>query len=143
MSIQMSIYNGFLLIMVSFLTYLIISTSDKMLLIFQSMLKQNSWFYSHLGHHSLGGISRCLAWCLPQVFICYLPLTIDISCFYRDSTMTEFAFLDGKEERWGEKMRAIWGDLSICPCLDSLELPCHTLGELQSISQLKIWGNTQ
>ena len=40
-------------------------------------------------------------------------------------------------------MRAIWGDLSICPCLNSLELPCHTLGELQSISQLKIWGNTQ
>ena len=40
-------------------------------------------------------------------------------------------------------MRAIWGHLSICPRLDSLELPCHTLGELQSISQLKIWGNTQ
>ena len=57
--------------------------------------------------------------------------------------MTEFAFFDGKEERWGEKMRAVWGDLSICPCLNSLELPCHTLGELQSISQLKIWGNTQ
>ena len=59
---------------------------------------------------------------------------------YRDSTMTKFAFLDGKEERWGKKMRAIWGDLSICPCLDSLELPCHTLGELQSISQPKICG---
>ena len=57
--------------------------------------------------------------------------------------MTEFAFFAGKEERWVEKMRAIWGDISICPCLDSLELPCHTLGELQSISQLKIWGNTQ
>ena len=57
--------------------------------------------------------------------------------------MTEFAFFDGKEERWGEKMRAIWGDLSICPCLNFLELPCHTLGELQSISWLKIWGNTQ
>ena len=57
--------------------------------------------------------------------------------------MTEFAFFDGKEERWGEKMRAIWGDLSIFPCLNSLELPCHTLMELQSISQLKIWENTQ
>ena len=57
--------------------------------------------------------------------------------------MTEFAFFDSKEERWGEKMRAVWGDLSIFPCLDSLELPHHTLGELQSISQLKIWGNTQ
>ena len=57
--------------------------------------------------------------------------------------MTEFTFFDGKEERWGEKMRAVWEDLSICPCQDSLELPCHTLGELQSISWLEIWGNTQ
>ena len=57
--------------------------------------------------------------------------------------MTEFAFFDGKEERWGEKMRAVWGDLSICPCLDSLELPSHMPGELLSISHLKIWGNTQ
>ena len=40
-------------------------------------------------------------------------------------------------------MRAIWGDLSICPHLDLLELPCHTLGEFQSISWLKIWGTTQ
>ena len=57
--------------------------------------------------------------------------------------MTEFTFFDGKEERWGKKMRAIWGDLSICPHLDSMELPCHTLGELLSISCLKIWGDTQ
>ena len=57
--------------------------------------------------------------------------------------MTEFAFFDGKEEMWGEKMRAVWGDLSICPHLDSLELPCHTLGELFSISHLKIGGDTQ
>ena len=35
------------------------------------------------------------------------------------------------------------GDLSICPCLDSLELPHHTLGELLSISHLKVWGDTQ
>ena len=57
--------------------------------------------------------------------------------------MTEFAFFDGEEEMWGEKMRAVWGDLSICPHLDSLELPCHTLGELFSISHLKIGGDTQ
>ena len=57
--------------------------------------------------------------------------------------MTEFAFFDGKEERWGVKMMAVWEYLSICPCLDSLELPCHILGELQSISWLKILGNTQ
>ena len=40
-------------------------------------------------------------------------------------------------------MRAIWVELSICPHLDSLELPCHNLGELLSISHLKIWGDTQ
>ena len=35
------------------------------------------------------------------------------------------------------------GDLSICPHLDSLELPHHMPGELLSISHLKIWGDTQ
>ena len=55
--------------------------------------------------------------------------------------MTEFAFFNGKEERWGEKMRAVWGDLSICPCLDSLELLYHTPGELTSISHFKVWGD--
>ena len=55
--------------------------------------------------------------------------------------MPEFAFFDGKEERWGEKMRAIWGDLSICPQLDSLELLYHTQGKLTSISHLKVWGD--
>ena len=40
-------------------------------------------------------------------------------------------------------MRAVWGDLRICPCLDSLGLPSHTPGELLSISCLKIWGDTQ
>ena len=57
--------------------------------------------------------------------------------------MTEFAFLDGKEERWDDNMRALWGDLSIYPRLDYLELPYHTLGELPSISCLKIWRDTQ
>ena len=40
-------------------------------------------------------------------------------------------------------MRALWGDLSICPCLDYLELPYHTPGELLSISHLKVWGDVQ
>ena len=57
--------------------------------------------------------------------------------------MTEFAFFDGKEDRWGDNMRALWGNLSICPCLDYLELPYHTSGELLSISHLKVWGDTQ
>ena len=57
--------------------------------------------------------------------------------------MTKFAFFDGKEGRWGDNMRALWGNLSICPCLDYLELPYHASGELLSISHLKVWGDTQ
>ena len=99
--------------------------------------------FTHPGHHSLGGISRCFAWCLPQVFICHLLLTIDFSCFYRDPTMTKFAFFDNKEDRWDDSMRAHWGSLSICPCLDHVELLYHTPGELLSISCLKVWGDAQ
>ena len=57
--------------------------------------------------------------------------------------MTEFAFFDGKEDRWGDNMRALWGNLSICPHLDYLVLPYHTPGQLLSISCLKVWGDTQ
>ena len=57
--------------------------------------------------------------------------------------MTEFAFFASKEDRWGDNMRALWGNLSICPCLDYLELPYHTSEELLSISHLKVWGDTQ
>ena len=57
--------------------------------------------------------------------------------------MTKFAFFAGKEDRWGDNMRALWGNLSICPHLDYLELPYHTSGELLSISCLKVWGDTQ
>ena len=57
--------------------------------------------------------------------------------------MSKFAFFAGKEDRWGNRMRALWGNLSIYPHLDHLELPYHTSGELLSISHLKVWGNTQ
>ena len=57
--------------------------------------------------------------------------------------MTKFEFFASKEDRWGDSMRALRGNLSICPCLDYLELPYHTLGELLSISYLKVWGDTQ
>ena len=40
-------------------------------------------------------------------------------------------------------MRALWGSLSICPLLDHMDLPYHTVGELLSISCLKVWGDTQ
>ena len=57
--------------------------------------------------------------------------------------MTEFTFFASKEDRWGDNMMALWGNLSICPCLDYLELPYHTSGELLSISHFKVWGDTQ
>ena len=57
--------------------------------------------------------------------------------------MTEFKFFDNREDRWGESMRALWGSLSICPLLHHVDLPYHMVGELLSVSHLKIWGDTQ
>ena len=57
--------------------------------------------------------------------------------------MTEFAFFDNKEDRWDDSMRTHWGNISICPCLDHVEFPFHTVGELLSISCLKVWGDIQ
>ena len=57
--------------------------------------------------------------------------------------MTEYAFFARKAERWGKDMMSLWGGLNICPCLNYLELLCHSSGELLSISSLKIWGDIQ
>ena len=57
--------------------------------------------------------------------------------------MTEFKFFANREERWGDSMRALWGNLSICPILDHVDLPYHMVGELLSISCLKVWGDNQ
>ena len=57
--------------------------------------------------------------------------------------MTEFKFFANREERWSDSMRDLWGSLSICPLLDHMDLPYHTVGELLSISCLKVWGDTQ
>ena len=54
--------------------------------------------------------------------------------------MTEFEFFANREERWADSMRALWGNLSICPILDHVDLPYHMAGELLSISCLKVWG---
>ena len=80
---------------------------------------------------------------LPQVFACYLFTTINFSILYRDFTVTKFEFFANREERWGDSMRTLWGSLSICPLLDHIDLPYHMVGELLSISHLKVWGDTQ
>ena len=40
-------------------------------------------------------------------------------------------------------MRTLWGNLSICPLLNHIDLPYHTAEELLSLSCLKVWGDTQ
>ena len=57
--------------------------------------------------------------------------------------MNEFEFFANREERLGDSMRALWGNISICPLLDHVDLPYHMVGELLSISCLKVWGDTQ
>ena len=40
-------------------------------------------------------------------------------------------------------MRTLWGNLSICPLLNHVNLPYHTAEELLSPSHLKVWADTQ
>ena len=71
-------------------------------------LKQDSWFYSHPGHHLPGGN---LMRCLPQVIACYLFTMNNFSHLYRSSTMSEFEFFVGKVHRWGDSMSSPLGQL--------------------------------
>ena len=81
--------------------------------------------------------------CLSQVFAFYLPLTINLLHLYRDFAMTEYEFFIGRDERWGDNMKALWGCFSICPLLSHIDLQYHMAGELFSISCLRVWGHTQ
>ena len=78
----------------------------------------------------------------PGICLLFTPLN-HFSLLSDIFPMSEFEFFVNKEERWGDSMRALWGNLSICPLLHHMDLPCHTAGELLSISHLKIWGDTQ
>ena len=48
-----------------------------------------------------------------------------------------------KAERWKRDLASLWGNFDVCPCLDHLELPCHSPVEMISISSFKVWGNIQ
>ena len=78
----------------------------------------------------------------PGIYLLSTPNN-QLSHLYRDYMITEFSFFAGKEDRWGNDMMALWGNLNICPHLNYLKLPYHTSGELLSISCLKIWGDIQ
>ena len=57
--------------------------------------------------------------------------------------MSEFEFFMEREDWWGDNMNTLWGSLSICSFVTCIRLPHHMAEELDSISHLKIWGNTQ
>ena len=46
-------------------------------------------------------------------------------------------------ERWTKDLSNLWGNISICPRPDLLELPCHSPTDLISVSSFKVWGNIQ
>ena len=142
---------------VSFLTYLVILTPDKTLQIFllsltypfhvhdsKLKLKQESWFYSHLGHCSLEGnlqvphLASLSGICLLSTFNKLYPFI-----FNRHYTVAEYAFFVQKVDRWRKDMASLWGNLNICPQLHWLQLPCHMQEELSSLNSLKVWGKAQ
>ena len=57
--------------------------------------------------------------------------------------MTKYAFFAGKVERWGRDMAPLWGNFTICPHLDHLDLPHHSQMELFSVSSFKVCGDIQ
>ena len=105
--------------------------------------RHDSWFYSHLGHHSARGNLQAPCEASPPGICLLSTPSNQFSLLYRDCTMTEFEFFANREERWGDSMRALWGNLSVFPLLDHIDLPYHTARELLSISCLKVWGDTQ
>ena len=74
--------------------------------------------------------------------ICLLSTPNNSLHLYRNPMMTEFAFFSNRAERWKRDLATLWGNFNICPCLNHLELPGHSLAELISVSSFKVWGNT-
>ena len=74
--------------------------------------------------------------------ICLLPLPNNqLLHLYGNPMMTEFDFFLNKVERWTKDLSTLWGNISICPHLNHLELPCHCPTELISVSGFKVWGD--
>ena len=107
-------------------------------------LKQDSWFYSHLGHCSLWGNLQapCLV-SLPGICLLSTFNKLYPFIFYRHYTLAEYAFFVQKADRWRKDMAPLWRNLNICPQLHWLELPCHTQVELSSLNSLKVLGEGQ
>ena len=57
--------------------------------------------------------------------------------------MTEFDFFFNRAERWTKDLSNLWGNISICPWPNLLELPYHSPTDLILVSGFKVWGNIQ
>ena len=79
----------------------------------------------------------------PRYLLTIPFLTINSLHLYRNPMMTEFDFFSNRVERWTKDLSTLWGNVSICPHLNHLELPCHSPTELISVSGFKVWGDIQ
>ena len=57
--------------------------------------------------------------------------------------MTEFNFFSNRAERWTKDLSKLWWNISICPHLNLVELPCHSPADLISVRGFKVWGDIQ
>ena len=107
------------------------------------ILKQYSWFYSHLGHYSLGGPLDASSGIFPRYLsTTYSQLTVS-PFFYRHPIMTDYAFFSQGSDRWGKEVALLWGSLTICPPLQQFHILSITPVELSSLTSLKAWGEKQ
>ena len=108
------------------------------------ILKQDSWFHSHLGHCSLGGnpkmplLASPPGICLPSTLNKLYPLF-----FYRHPTKTEYAFFSQGVDRLRKEMASMWGNINICLPLQWFRIPSLTPVELSSLTSLKAWGEAE
>ena len=54
-----------------------------------------------------------------------------------------FDFFFNRVERWTKDLSNLWGNISICPHLNLLELPCHSPTDHILVSSFKVWANIQ
>ena len=107
------------------------------------LLKQSSWFYSHLGHF--------VTWERPLDASCgisprYSSATnfqLTTSSLYRYNMMTDYAFFSQGSNRWGKNLALLWGCLNICPLLQQFHIMSITQEEHSCLTSLKAWGDKE
>ena len=89
-------------------------------------------------------ILRYLAWCLPWVFACYLPLINHIPLSFTDVTLWQS--MPSFYKKWtggGKRWLPCGRNISIWLLLHQFQLPCHSQVELSSLNSLKAWAEGQ